>query len=60
MINTKTLREQYRLERAAMKQNKHIGAIVLTVIVMFYSALVFALIVRFSCLAIVALHNIIK
>jgi hypothetical protein len=60
MINTKTLRQQYQLERATMTRNENIGAIVLTVLTVFWSVMILAAVVRFSCLAIVALHNFIK
>jgi hypothetical protein len=60
MINTKTLRQFYRQERAKMEKNCLIGSWILGIIATVPAVIIVALVVRFSCLAIVALHNIIK
>ena len=60
MINTKTLRQIYRRERAQMKQNRLIGTWILGILVTVPAVIVFTLIVRFSCVAIVAAHHLIK
>ena len=58
MINTKTLRDQYRRERHRMKQNETIGVIILTVLAVIFAIGLTTIIVRCTCLAIVALYNI--
>ena len=60
MLNAKTLRQQYRVERARTASNCKIGAMVLTILAVFWGAIALAVITRLACLAIVALHNIIK
>lgn len=56
MINTKILRNEYRIIRNQQKKNASIGLVIITIL----GTIGFALTIRFACLAIVAVHNIIK
>ena len=53
MINTKSLREQYKRERNLATRDAAIGFVILLIL----GALTFALLVRGACMLLVAIHG---
>lgn len=60
MINSQTLREKYRRERRILKENSLIGTWILSVLTLIPLAVLLALVVRFSCAAMVAVHHLVN